>query len=64
MMVTMTNNKVKISLSQLQAVAELTPDVTVKQFVNWVMLLRQQWEYDEQERVNNAIDTLKWAYTE
>ena len=60
----MTNNKVKISLSQLQAVAELTPDVTVKQFVNWVMLLRQQWEYDEQERVNNAIDTLKWAYTE
>ena len=57
-------NKVKISLSQLQAVAELTPDVTVKQFVNWVMLLRQQWEYDEQERVNNAIDTLKWAYTE
>ena len=60
----MTNNKVKISLSQLQAVAELTPNVTVKQFVNWVMLLRQQWEYDEQERVNNAIDTLKWAYTE
>ena len=57
-------NKVKISLSQLQAVAELTPEVTVKQFVNWVMLLRQQWEYDEQERVNNAIDTLKWAYTE
>ena len=60
----MTNNKVKISLSQLQAVAELTPDVTVKQFVNWIILLRQQWEYDEQERVNNAIDTLKWAYTE
>ena len=60
----MTNNKVKISLSQLQAVAELTPNVTVKQFVNWVMLLRQQWEYDEQERINNAIDTLKWAYTE
>ena len=60
----MTNNKVKISLSQLQSVAELTPEVTVKQFVNWVMLLRQQWEYDEQERVNNAIDTLKWAYTE
>ena len=57
-------SKVKISLSQLQAVAELTPEVTVKQFVNWVMLLRQQWEYDEQERVNNAIDTLKWAYTE
>lgn len=57
-------NKVKISLSQLQAVAELTPEVTVKQFVNWVMLLRQQWEYDEQERINNAIDTLKWAYTE
>ena len=60
----MTNNKVKISLSQLQSVAELTPEVTVKQFVNWVMLLRQQWEYNEQERVNNAIDTLKWAYTE
>ena len=57
-------SKVKISLSQLQAVAELTPNVTVKQFVNWVMLLRQQWEYDEQERVNNAIDTLKWAYTD
>ena len=60
----MTNNKVKISLSQLQSVAELTPEVTVKQFVNWIILLRQQWEYDEQERVNNAIDTLKWAYTE
>ena len=60
----MTNNKVKISLSQLQSVAELTPEVTVKQFVNWVMLLRQQWEYNEQEKVNNAIDTLKWAYTE
>ncbi len=57
-------SKVKISLSQLQAVAELTPDVTVKQFVNWIILLRQQWEYDEQERVNNAIDTLKWAYTD
>lgn len=57
-------SKVKISLSQLQAVAELTPEVTVKQFVNWVMLLRQQWEYDEQERVNNAIETLKWSYTE
>ena len=60
----MMTSKVKISLSQLQAVAELTPNVTVKQFVNWVMLLRQQWEYDEQERVNNAIDTLKWAYTD
>ena len=57
-------SKVKISLSQLQSVAELTPEVTVKQFVNWVMLLRQQWEYDEQERVNNAIETLKWSYTE
>ena len=57
-------SKVKISLSQLQAVAELTPEVTVKQFVNWVMLLRQQFEYDEQERINNAINTLKWAYTE
>ena len=57
-------SKVKISLSQLQAVAELTPEVTVKQFVNWVMLLRQQREYDEEVRISNAIDTLKWAYTE
>lgn len=60
----MTNNKVKISLEQLKAVAELTPNVTVKQLVNWVMLLRQQWEYDEEVRISNAIDTLKWSYTE
>lgn len=38
------NNKIKISLEQLQAVSELMPELTVKKYMEWRILLKKACE--------------------